>query len=122
MQISKYMTDAAVLEEIGHRLRRARLARNLTQRQVAEEAGVSEVTLNKIERGEPAKLVTVVRILRVLDLLDRLQAAIPETAPSPLDELRRHGRNRQRASSPRDGERGKGGGRPWRWGDEGGSS
>lgn len=116
------MTDAAVLEEIGHRLRRARLARNLTQRQVAKEAGVSEVTLNKIERGEPVKLVTLVRILRVLDLLDRLQAAIPETAPSPLDELRRHGRSRQRASSPRGGKRPVDSSRPWRWGDEGGRS
>jgi len=122
MQINNYMTDAAVIEEIGHRLRRARLARNLTQRQVAGEAGVSEVTINKIERGEPAKLVTLIRILRVLDLLDRLQAAIPETAPSPLDELRRHGRGRQRASRPRDAERGSGASRPWRWGDEGGSS
>ncbi len=121
MQIDNHMTDAAVLEEIGHRLRRARLARNLTQRQVAEEAGVSEVTINKIERGEPAKLVTLIRILRVLDLLDRLQAAIPETAPSPLDELRRHGRGRQRASRPRGSARGRDGGRPWRWGDEGGS-
>lgn len=121
MQIDSHMTDAAVLEEIGHRLRQARLGRNLTQRQVAGEAGVSEVTINKVERGEPAKLVTLIRILRVLDLLDGLQAGIPETAPSPLDELRRHGRGRQRASRPRDGERGKGGGRPWRWGDEGGS-
>ncbi len=121
MQINNQTTDAAVLEEIGHRLRQARLARNLTQRQVAGEAGVSEVTVNKVERGEPVKLVTLIRILRVLELLDRLQTAIPETAPSPLDQLRRQGRGRQRASRPRDGERRKVGDRPWRWGDEGGS-
>jgi len=118
MQINGPMTDTAALEEIGHRLRRARLARNLTQRQVAGEAGVSEVTINKIEKGEPARLVTLIRILRVLDLLDGLQTAIPEAAPSPLDELRRHGRGRQRASSPRNGEHGTGPARPWRWGDE----
>lgn len=121
MKISNHMTDTAVLEEIGRRLCQARLARNLTQRQVAGEAGVSEVTVNKIERGKAAKLVTLIRILRVLDLLDGLQAGIPETAPSPLDELRRHGRSRQRASRARDGEREKGESRPWRWGDEGGS-
>lgn len=121
MQITNQMTDTAALEEIGQRLRRARLARNLTQRQVAGEAGVSEVTINKIEKGEPARLVTLIRILRALDLLDQLHTAIPEAAPSPLDELRRHGRGRQRASSPRDGEHSTGRGRPWRCGDESGS-
>ncbi len=118
MQITDALTDAAVLTEIGDRLRQARLARNLTQRQVAEEAGVSEVTVNKTEKGEPAKLVTLIRILRVLGLLGGLDVAVPESRPSPLDELRRHGRSRQRASSPR--TRRDAGGRPWRWGDESG--
>jgi transcriptional regulator with XRE-family HTH domain len=119
MQIHNELTDAAVVGEIGRRLRAARLARNLTQRQVAQEAGVSEVTVNKIEGGEAAKLVTLIRLLRVLDLLDDLEAAIPEPGPSPLDELRRHGRGRQRASSPRAARSQiPGDGRPWQWGDE----
>jgi len=39
------------LQEIGHQIRQARLARALTQAQLARAAGVSRTTLNQLENG-----------------------------------------------------------------------
>lgn len=102
MRISSELTDAAVLEELGARIRQTRLNKNLTQDRVASEAGVSLPTINKLEHGKPVQLITLVRAMRVLGLLDGLEAAIPEPAPSPIDQLRRRGRERKRASSSPD--------------------
>jgi transcriptional regulator with XRE-family HTH domain len=101
MRIDARLTDAAVLEELGRRLRQTRLNGNLTQARLAEEAGVSAPTVNQLEHGKPVQLITLVRTLRVLDLLDGLEAAIPEPPPSPIDQLRRRGQERRRASSSR---------------------
>ncbi len=117
MHISSDLGDSAVLEELGARLREARLARNLSQERLAEEAGVGRVTLQRIETGQPASLVNLIRVLRVLDLLDGLDGLLPAAAPSPIDELRRQGR-RRRAGSPRTPDEGNEEAPRWRWGDE----
>lgn len=117
MNIDAKLTDTAVLEELGLRMRGARLSRNLTQNRVAEEAGVSPPTINKLEHGKPVQLITLVRAMRVLGLLDGLDAAIPQPAPSPIDQLRRRGRERKRASSRRS-ERPEGQPELFAWGDE----
>lgn len=66
------------LEELGERLRLARLRRRLTQAVVAARVGVSKQTLAKLEAGTPStSLATLVRLLGVLGLaqdLDHLAA------------------------------------------------
>lgn len=52
---------------VSDRVRDARLRRNLTAEQVAREAGITRVTLNRLEKGDPS--VTVATFLRVLDSL-----------------------------------------------------
>jgi transcriptional regulator with XRE-family HTH domain len=101
MQIGPMLTNEAVLDELGQRLKQTRLRRNLTQRYLAEEAGVSLATVRSLEDGKPSQLVTLIRVLRVLGLLGGLERAIPEPPPSPIEELRLRGRERRRASSPR---------------------
>ena len=103
MQIDARLTDAAILEQLGGRLKRTRLQRNLTQRRLAEEAGVSLATIRNLEGGKPSQLVTLIRALRVLGLLGGLERAVPEPPPSPIEELRMRGRERKRASAPRSG-------------------
>jgi transcriptional regulator with XRE-family HTH domain len=101
VRIEPQLTDAAILEELGYRLKRTRLQRNLPQLRLAEEAGVSLATVRNLEDGKPSQLVTLIRVLRVLGVLGGLERAIPEPPPSPIEELRLRGRERRRASSPR---------------------
>ncbi len=92
------MSDRALLREMGRRVRRARLERNLSQERVAELAGLSRMTVVKLEKGTPSGLRTLIQILRALDLLDELDAFLPDPGPSPLELAKRKGRERQRAS------------------------
>ncbi len=119
MSISALTSDATVLAELGERLSRTRLERNLSQQQLATEAGISKRTLERIEAGAPANVAAFIRVLRVLGLLDRLDSVVPEPLPSPIEQLKLHGRRRQRAGSPRthgDGDAEAGEPSPWTWG------
>lgn len=117
MDIENQISDRALLGELGRRLRDGRLERNLSQSEVAERAGVGRVTLQRMEAGGSPSLVNFIRVLRVLDLLAGFDRLLPGPTPSPIDELERRGRQRERAGSPRTaGSAGKSERR--RWGDE----
>jgi transcriptional regulator with XRE-family HTH domain len=101
---SKNMSDAAILAEIGQRLRRARLNQNMTQADLAHRAGIGRRTLQKAEDGQVTTLETLVAILRGLGLLAQLDQFLPEPPPSPVELAKLQGRTRQRASGRRDAD------------------
>jgi putative transcriptional regulator len=101
MKINDNLSDAAVLEELGQRIARYRLNRNMTQGVLATESGVSTPTVQRLENGQSTQASNLIRILRTLKLLENLDALVPEPAISPLQQARMHGKTRQRASSPR---------------------
>ena len=94
-------TTEETLREIGQRLRRYRLQQNRTAFDVAREAGIGARTLERAEAGENPTLETVVRILRALGRLDALDAFLPPPLVSPIQLARMHGKERQRAGTPR---------------------
>jgi transcriptional regulator with XRE-family HTH domain len=118
MMLNDLLTNDAVLAELGRRLERQRLSRNLTQDQLAEQAGIGRATVQRLERGQSVQTTSLIKLLRALGLLQSLDAALPEVLERPIaqleDERRRRPRQRARA-------RGRGRGRAegtWRWGDE----
>lgn len=112
----KGMSDEAVLEEIGGRIARYRLNRNMTQAALATEAGVSVPTVQRAEAGRSIQGMKLLRILRVLGLLENLDALIPEPAASPLQQWHQDGRVRQRASGS--GQPSADAGEEWTWGED----
>ena len=116
MKLTKHATDEAVLRELGGRLAQVRLERNLTQAQLAAQAGVSKRTVERLESGSVAtQLSGFIRICRVLDLVERFDLLVPEPVPSPVEQLKLRGRKRQRASAKR---KTKAPSKKWQWGDE----
>jgi len=115
MKISEFLTDDVVLAEIGERIARCRLDLQLTQAAVAEQAGVSKRTLERIEAGASAQMSSIIRILRALNLLLGLDRMIPEPRSRPMDLLKRKGKVRRRASSQRHSDLSD---VPWSWDDE----
>ncbi len=61
MRLTAELTDSAILAEIGRRLERRRINANLTQAQLADEAGIAKRTLERLESGASAEFVTLVR-------------------------------------------------------------
>ena len=118
MDIDSQLTDEAVLGEIGERLAALRLARNLTQQELSERAGVARDVIQRLEAGGPVMDANLIRVLRELGLLDALDRLIPAPVPSPLAELKLRGRQRRRAAGGHGRAESPPGERPWRWGDE----
>ena len=117
MKITSQVSDEIVLEELGARVSRVRLSQNLTQAALAEKAGVSKRTLERLESGEVAvQLSGLVRVCRALGLAENWDALIPEVGPSPMAQLKRQGRPRRRASGSRVEEPGTPA--KWTWGEE----
>jgi len=99
MEISNFVSDKAILAELGDRVARHRLDQQLTQTRVAEEAGISKRTLERIEAGTSVQMLSLIRVLRVIGLVPNLNLTIPELGPSPIEMLKLKGKERQRASS-----------------------
>ena len=123
---NKTATDAYILTELGRRLAQHRLAAELSQAELAELAGVSKRTLERVEAGNSTQLATLIRLLRVLGLLNGLDQLLPAQDISPMALLgetkagyaksktrRRVSRKRQQGKSGK-GEKEQ----PWTWGDE----
>lgn len=67
--LSTHPRHAGQIEDLGARLRAARLRRKLTQALLAERVGISLPTLRKLEAGDPSSsLATVIRVLHMLGL------------------------------------------------------
>jgi transcriptional regulator with XRE-family HTH domain len=115
MEISKLLSDKAILTELGERIARSRIDLQLTQAEAAERAGVSKRTLERIESGASAQMSSLIRIMRVLELLPRLDLTFPETGPTPMELLRNKGKARQRASTS---SRPQQSDQPWTWEDD----
>ena len=116
MRFTHLLADDATLAELGANLERARLERNLTQAQVADQAGISKSTLERLERGGSSQLANLIRVLRALDLIEGLNQLLPKALISPIEQIKLAGKARRRASSPRRERPAKTG--PWRWGDQ----
>jgi transcriptional regulator with XRE-family HTH domain len=118
MRITSELTDMAVLHEIGGRLERRRIDAGLTQAQLAQEAGISKRTVERIEAGRSTDAAMLLRVLRVLKLLETLDQLVPDLPRSPLVLLEGRGRARQRVGHSRrspDGTAGLKPAAPWKW-------
>lgn len=113
MKIESNITDEALLKLIGERLARLRLAKNLTQGQLAEQAGLGLRTVQRLELGTATQLAGFVRVCRVLGLVERFDALLPEETASPIAQLKLQGRKRRRAT----GKKAPAAAKKWTWGE-----
>ena len=90
-------SPAAIAEELGERLKQARLNQDLTQVDLANLAGVSRKAVLNAEKGK-AQLETFVAILMALGLTQQLDLFLPKQTISPIQLAKLQGKVRKRAS------------------------
>jgi transcriptional regulator with XRE-family HTH domain len=121
MKMKTEMSDREILRELGSRLERRRIDAGLTQAELAERAGVSKRTVERIEAGISTDFTMLIRALRVLKLIDGLETLVPDLPTSPLALLKLKGREPKRVRhSPTKGRRSavqEPPARPWKWGE-----
>jgi len=92
------MSDAAVIEELGKRIQRYRLNRNMTQDELAKKAGLARYSVSQLENGGNFSCLTLIKVLRTLECLEELDAFLPSPGISPLQLAKMQGKTRRRAS------------------------
>src|ERR1700749_1540592 len=97
MKTTDLASDAAITAELGQRLATERLGAGLTQAQLAERAGVSKRTVERLEDGYSSQITNLVRCLRALDRLQGLEVLLPEPQPNPVSVLKLRGKIPKRA-------------------------
>ena len=98
MQNNHTLAELEVL--LGENLQKLRLSRNIDQKTLAAQAGISARALQKLEAGAGTNLTTLLSVVRALDREDWLLLIAPTASINPLTMIRASG-IRQRAASPR---------------------
>jgi transcriptional regulator with XRE-family HTH domain len=114
------MTDTAILRELGARLTRRRIDAGLTQARLAEEAGISKRTVERLEAGDSTDFRLLVRALRPLKLIEGLESLVPDLPPSPIALARLKGRAPKRVRAARTSASRTATSKPpvpWKWGE-----
>lgn len=78
------LTDNMILQKIGEFVRRQRLNRNTSQKDLANAAGVSISSVAALECGESVSLKTLIPLLRTLGELHMLAEFLKEPEISPI--------------------------------------
>lgn len=90
------MTNGAILEKLGKRLKEYRLRAGLMQSELAKDANISLSTVIKLEQGKPVSMILLVSVMRALGMLENFDQFIPEPPVSPMRMLKLQGKTVKR--------------------------
>lgn len=97
--IDKSLSGHDIIQELGKRFAQYRKRMKMTQKQVAEQSGLSVFTISGFENGSQTgiSLASYIRLLRALDLVELMDQALPELTESPREayykSLKKHSEN-----------------------------
>lgn len=96
------LSDPAILQKIGGRIRDYRIRMEMTQGELAERSGVSMGTIVRVEQGCPISTLLFMSILRTLGLLENLEVLLPELGISPIQMRKMQGKKTIRIRHKKD--------------------
>ena len=91
-----------------------RLSRNITQEQLADEAGVSPRTVGRLEKGQGVSMDTFIRVMIALRIQHNLEALLPDPTVRPIERIGLDAGERKRARPTKSINKLP----TWSWGDE----
>jgi transcriptional regulator with XRE-family HTH domain len=94
------IADSAMVKELGERYQTYRLRYNKTQKEVAEQAGISIFTISAFEKGNKAgiSLLIFIKLLRAINELGQVAQLLPELPVSPRLLYEQAQKQRKRAT------------------------
>lgn len=96
------LSDPAILQRLGERIRDYRIRMEMTQAELAKKSGVSMGTVVRAEQGKTVSTLLLVSLLRTLGVLDNLETLLPEIGISPMQMRKMRGRKVQRIRHKQD--------------------
>ncbi len=111
----KYMFSKDIISELTRRAKEYRLAYPLTQKELADKAGVSLRSVQKLESGQDVMLDVFIKVIMALDLADNFEMLIPDMSERPSAYLaKKTGTERRRVKKKKDNPKTG----AFKWGDE----
>lgn len=92
------MSDDAIIQTIGDFVKHHRLQQNITQKNLAEKAGINRTTLSDLELGKRSQLITLIQVLRILNKLHVFESFEVKQQISPIKLAEMEMKKRQKAS------------------------
>jgi transcriptional regulator with XRE-family HTH domain len=108
-------TSEQIEAALCQRLEKIRLTRNITQAQLAQEAGVALKTIARLEKGQGVSLDTFIRVSLALGLQSHLQNLLPDPTIRPVERASHSDGMERRRARPAPAGQDK---PAWSWGDE----
>lgn len=97
-----FATPPEICRELGTRLRRLRLAQDMSQMELAERADIAVGTIKRIEQDGQTTLESWVKVLMALGTIDALQSVLLISKPKSIAQMEREAQpERARASKRR---------------------
>lgn len=90
-----------------------RLSRNITQKQLSKEAGVSLRTVSRLEKGQGVSMDTFIRIMIALGIQHNFESLLPDPSIRPVERIKRNSKERKRARPTKLNNKNQN----WSWGD-----
>lgn len=91
------MSDMKLHETIGNFIQGHRLQQNISQSDLANQAGISRSTLSLLERGENVALSTLIQTMRALNILHLLEHFVFQPQISPIEVAKQQKKRRKHA-------------------------
>ena len=101
MEDIKWRSDSEIFAQIGQKIKEWRLESNMSQKQLAEESGLSQFTVQQMEYGNGSSLGSMMRIMRVLDRLDFFALFFEKKRVSPIEAAKMKTPYRRRRAAKR---------------------
>lgn len=95
-------SNSEIISELGGRFKEYRLFCNLTQKEVAEKAGVSIFTISQFEKGVTRNIGfgTILALLRSIGFLQEVEKLLPPLPMLP-NQMKKAGEKRERVRHER---------------------
>ncbi len=92
------LSNAEIIQSLGAQYKTYRLCAELTQKEVAEKAGVSLITLRAFENGKAVNITmgNLLALLRVIEQLEGITEILPEIPISPYQLLKLQSKQKKR--------------------------
>lgn len=83
--MQEYKTIEEWQETIGENIRNLRLQRNLDQRELSRQAGISLTAVKRLESGKASTTKTLIAVIRIMNRTDWFNSLAPIVSVNPLD-------------------------------------
>lgn len=92
------LSNAEIIQSLGAQYKQYRLRAELTQKEVAQKAGVSLITLRAFENGKAFNITmgNLLALLRVIQQLEPITDILPEIPISPYQLLKLQAKQKKR--------------------------